>query len=670
VANKTHRIIITGTYVDNISKGVKKTVKFMKRQFAGAFRFIKMGFVAVGKAAKAGFRALKRAAKIGLIAITAVTIAIGKMIFATAAFREGLLEIKTLGVAKSIRDLGDEVLALTATFGQTQTSTIKAYYDAISAGIKESQVFAFLKDASKAAIAGVTDIGTATDALTSVLNAYQLGAEKASFVSDAFFGAIKVGKTTFAELAESIGTVAPLAFAGGVGLKELMAVIAGITKVGLPTTLAITGVKAMITQLLKPSVEATAAAKRLGIEWGASALKAKGLAGILQELAENADIDTEATALLFGNVRGLGPALALMSNDANILKESMKVLGASTGSVNKAFAIMSENNPALDMRKLKEQIIGTFTRMGRVIITSDAFRKALTRISNEVDKIADSGKLEEWTEKGINGLERFVNYIKNIVIPEVRKAWGIIRAIVNDPLFIGNVFESIGQTLFTALQVAWKAFATLVRGSINFIFKPMFLLLREEIANIQFDLGQTLASIPGLGKAGREIQTRALNQRINIRNERKEAARLGTTPLEIAIKEAGAIWKRDWADVVEKSKEIKKHFSDLAEKAAVVNERAAAIIEAADLRHRLATIQVDIARRMASFQERGIDPASQLGQSIQSGIDRRAERAARISQRINITLNIDTGGAPVDAAEIAEAIRSEIERLSRSGISN
>lgn len=433
MATKTHRVILSGTYVDNISKGVKKTVKSMKRGFASAFRVIKAGFRGVASAAKSAFRAVKRASKIALVAITALTVALGFTALAAAKFTEGLLEVKTLGVGKSIRDLRAEVISLTTAFGQTQAATIKAYYDAISAGVKESKVFAFLKDASKAAIAGVTDLAVSTDALTSVLNAYQLTADKAMFVSDAFFGAIKVGKTTFAELAESIGMVAPLAAAGGVKLKELMAVIAAITKTGLPTPIAITGVKAMLTQLIKPGKEALVAAKKLGIEWGASALEAKGLAGVLQELAENSKVNVEATAQLFGNVRGLGPALGLMSKDARILKESMDVLKNSTGAVTRAFDIMSKKNPALQWRKLKEEVRALWDVFGAAMQPQfDEFILSFIDLAWQIREEIKTMDLEGFFNKVGGAISDNVKGMRDLIIVDagvvekwerIKKAW-------------------------------------------------------------------------------------------------------------------------------------------------------------------------------------------------------------------------------------------------------
>lgn len=76
MANKRHRVIITGTYVDNISKGIKKTVALMKSAFTGVFRLIKSGFKAIGKAAKAAFSFIRTGAKYATIALGVYTAAV------------------------------------------------------------------------------------------------------------------------------------------------------------------------------------------------------------------------------------------------------------------------------------------------------------------------------------------------------------------------------------------------------------------------------------------------------------------------------------------------------------------------------------------------------------------------------------------------------------------
>ena len=74
------------------------------------------------------------------------------------------------------------------------------------------------------------------------------------------------GKTTFGELASSIGQVTPVANSLNVSTDELFSSIAILTKNGINTSSAITGLKAAYSNILKPTADASKTAKQLGID--------------------------------------------------------------------------------------------------------------------------------------------------------------------------------------------------------------------------------------------------------------------------------------------------------------------------------------------------------------------------------------------------------------------
>jgi TP901 family phage tail tape measure protein len=110
-------------------------------------------------------------------------------------------------------------------FGEGTGTLAKGLYDILSASIPAEKALYVLSVSAKAARAGLTDTGVAADAITTILNAYGLSAEKAGDVSDWLFSVVKKGKLTFAELAPSIGMVATTASSAGVDLNELGAAL-------------------------------------------------------------------------------------------------------------------------------------------------------------------------------------------------------------------------------------------------------------------------------------------------------------------------------------------------------------------------------------------------------------------------------------------------------------
>ena len=77
------------------------------------------------------------------------------------------------------------------------------------------------------------------DGLTTVLNAYGLEASKATDISDQMLVAQNYGKTSFGDMASSMGKVIPIASSLNVSTQELFSSIAVLTKNGIGTSEAV-----------------------------------------------------------------------------------------------------------------------------------------------------------------------------------------------------------------------------------------------------------------------------------------------------------------------------------------------------------------------------------------------------------------------------------------------
>ena len=213
--------------------------------------------------------------KAGLVAFAGLGMAIGAVIKTAADFEKGFHEVQTMmGDASSdqIATLRKDILDLSMDFGQKLPDALRASYNALSASVPEENLVSFLQVAGKAASAGVTDINTTVDALTTVVNSYgeklaYLGdyTQRAASVSDMLFAIVKGGKTTMAELSDSIGTVASIAASANITLDELGAMFATMTAKGMSTAISTTAIRATIASLLTPADEAAKKFEELGI---------------------------------------------------------------------------------------------------------------------------------------------------------------------------------------------------------------------------------------------------------------------------------------------------------------------------------------------------------------------------------------------------------------------
>ncbi|MCK5643556.1 MAG: phage tail tape measure protein, partial [Gammaproteobacteria bacterium] len=192
------------------------------------------------------------------VAMVGVAAGVGVVGLKMAADFEGAMrEVNTMmGLSQDeFESLSDQVLRSSMALGKAPEQMAQALYQVISAGIPAGEAMQFLGTSTRAAVGGVTDIETAVDGLTTVINAWGMDAAEATSVADIMFTTVKGGKTTFEELSASLFNVAPLAAASGVEFNEVAAALATMTKQGVPTKVATTQLRAAIQAILKPTAE-------------------------------------------------------------------------------------------------------------------------------------------------------------------------------------------------------------------------------------------------------------------------------------------------------------------------------------------------------------------------------------------------------------------------------
>ena len=234
----------------------------------------------------------------------------------------------------------DEIRAVSDETGAGVADLSESVYQAISAGVDAGHAVSFVKDMTIAAKAGFTDTTTAVNGVTTVLNAYGKSAEEASHITDQMLLAQNFGKTSFGEMAQSMGNVIPIAAQLNVSTQELFGSIAVLTKNGIATSEAITGLKAAYSNILKPSSQAATLAERLGLEFNAAHLQSVGWVMFLEEVKTATGGDAEQMAQLFGSVEGLNSILVLTGKGVGDFDKVMKQMADSAGMTQEAYEKM------------------------------------------------------------------------------------------------------------------------------------------------------------------------------------------------------------------------------------------------------------------------------------------------------------------------------------------
>jgi hypothetical protein len=236
------------------------------------------------------------------------------------------------GLVKALAEVGR------ANANQATTAQLAgAAYEVQSAGFSKTADTVKILDASlKGSVGGFSNVTTVSKATISVLNAYGLSADQAAATVDKFTAVQQSGLITVDQYASQISRIAPIAAAAGVSLDQLNGFIATATAAGVPVESTFSGLRAALAATIKPSSDATKEAARLGIQFDATALKTKGLNGILADVKNSGKATGDTFSKLFGSIEAVAAIQPSINNLAK-LEENIRASGDSAGITQKNF---------------------------------------------------------------------------------------------------------------------------------------------------------------------------------------------------------------------------------------------------------------------------------------------------------------------------------------------
>ena len=167
-----------------------------------------------------------------------------------------MANVQTLipGNVERIKELKAEVQSLAIETAKGTTDIADGLYQVISAFGDSADTAKILEINAKAATAGVATTLDAINLTSAVTKGYgDTTATAVQKVSDLAFNAVKLGQTTFPELAASIGRVTPLTAELGVSMEELFGVMATATGVTGSAAEVSTQLRGVMQSLLAPT---------------------------------------------------------------------------------------------------------------------------------------------------------------------------------------------------------------------------------------------------------------------------------------------------------------------------------------------------------------------------------------------------------------------------------
>jgi len=343
----------------------------------------------------------------------AITGVLGGLAKTSAEIDQALSKVATLGV-KNLDKIRENAHSLAKTFGTDVVDNINQFYTAISKGIPEDSAFLVLEAASKGAVAGAGELSGALELGTSLMNAYGLVTGDAStntanmeLVMGKAATAIKYGATTINELGASVGKASSLFEGAGVSMDEFLASISAVTKGGLQTSEAVSGLKQVVSNILKPTSAAAKAAEKLGIEFNASALSAKGFEKFLADIIEKAGPEARDTLIaLFGSVEALNAVMSLTGKQKETFVAALKDMTNSQENLNEAFKAAQDADTTLITRQAKAAWIELADTLGQKVLPlfNEFLEDHIIPLIAEIKKWVEENEplvesIIEWTAK-------------------------------------------------------------------------------------------------------------------------------------------------------------------------------------------------------------------------------------------------------------------------------
>lgn len=405
----------------NVDPSVEKSIKTVQKKFGG-------------------LKSVTAAAGVTFTAASGAAVAFGaSAVKAAAGFETSMAQVATLldGTNEEViarnKQLGNEALKISSKLGLPYEELTGTIYNVISAfGDLGDEVPQIAELAAKGAKAGGSSVVESFNLLSAVTKAYGDTSYKAQKdVSDFAFMTVKLGQTTYPELATAIQQVASLSNTMGVKQKELFGVFATLTGVTGNASVVATQYKAALSNLMVPTTQMKEVIEGLGYSSGKAMLEEMGLQKTLEALKIAVGDDALAFGNLFSSVEAKNAVLALVGENAKDFAIKTEQIANSAGITEEAYSRATDTLET-KMDIIKSSLNGFKIGVGQSIlpVVKDVAGEIATTLPGALDELkpvlesvfAQMQKVIPYIGKAIkgivpavtSGISGFVNFAKAV----------------------------------------------------------------------------------------------------------------------------------------------------------------------------------------------------------------------------------------------------------------
>jgi TP901 family phage tail tape measure protein len=302
------------------------------------------------------------------VAVTSVKMA---MDFQTSVTR---LETGAGEAHANIKLVHDGILAMAGDVGQTPVKLAEGMYMIASAGFHGAEGLKVLNAAAQGAAVGGADMMTVADAVTTVLNNYNMSADQATSATNGLIQTVALGKTNLQDFSASLGKVLPTGAALGLSFKDLGGAMSTMTATGLKAELAAERLANMMIGLATPTAEASDILKYIGLtaDKVKDSMGKKGLAATIsmiedhlgKKVPKSSALYVDAMQQMMGGQTGYQASLMLTGSHMKTFQENTKKIGETMDKSTKKVQGMAEVQKTLKFQLDKLKSAGTAALIG------------------------------------------------------------------------------------------------------------------------------------------------------------------------------------------------------------------------------------------------------------------------------------------------------------------
>ena len=298
----------------------------------------------------------KRTQKISLAAGAGIGAAIGTGIRDSIEIEKAAALVETLGVgpvkpkvevgvtspnsAEIEETISAQARAIIRGYKLEENEGLAAFYSTVSSSVAGSPLD-LLDVAIRSSVGGMVTMDEAVMGMASTLNAYNMEASKAGYVSDIMHEAVAAGNTTFQKMGKELSTVTGIAAVMKIPLEQAAGAVVSLTLKGIETNKAATAVRAAMVALQNPTKQLGEYFESVGYASGQAAIDALGFQGAM-ELVRKAEIATGLSGkTLLSTDEAATAYFALTGDNAEKARANIERLNNASGKTDENFEKIS-----------------------------------------------------------------------------------------------------------------------------------------------------------------------------------------------------------------------------------------------------------------------------------------------------------------------------------------